>query len=65
MNEIWLQADREGIFYGQCSELCGTNHGYMPIEVRAVSEEKFLSWVTQAKEEYAKVGDDINLANNE
>ena len=64
LNEIWLQADREGIFYGQCSELCGTNHGYMPIEVRAVSEEKFLSWVEQAREEYAKVGEDINLANN-
>ena len=64
MNEIWLQADREGIFYGQCSELCGTNHGYMPIEVRAVSEEKFLSWVEQAREEYAKVGEDIDLANN-
>ena len=64
LNEIWLQADREGIFYGQCSELCGTNHGYMPIEVRAVSEEKFLSWVEQAREEYAKVGEDIDLANN-
>ena len=63
LNELWLQADREGIFYGQCSELCGTNHGYMPIEVRAVSEDKFLNWVEQAKEEYAKVGEDINLAN--
>ena len=50
LNEIWLQADREGIFYGQCSELCGTNHGYMPIEVRAVSEEKFLSWIEQARD---------------
>ena len=65
LNEIWLQADREGIFYGQCSELCGTNHGYMPIEVRAVSQEKFTAWVEQAQEEYAKVGEDINLANIE
>ena len=65
LNEIWLQADREGIFYGQCSELCGTNHGYMPIEVRAVSEEKFLLWVEQAREEYAMVGEDIDLANNQ
>jgi len=62
LNELWFQADREGIFYGQCSELCGLHHGYMPIEVHAVSEKKFLAWVEEAKEEYAKVGDDLNLA---
>ncbi len=62
LNELWFQADREGIFYGQCSELCGTNHGYMPIEVHAVSEEEFLAWIEEAKENYAKVGEDLNLA---
>jgi cytochrome c oxidase subunit 2 len=44
-NETWVRIDREGIFYGQCSELCGTNHGFMPIEVHAVSKEKFAEWV--------------------
>ncbi len=65
LNEIWLQADREGIFYGQCSELCGIEHGFMPIEVKAVSESDFLAWIEEAKQEYAKVGEDINLANIE
>ena len=62
LNELWFEADREGIFYGQCSELCGTNHGYMPIEVHAVSEEEFLLWVEEAKENYDTVGNNLNLA---
>ena len=62
LNELWFEADREGIFYGQCSELCGTNHGYMPIEVHAVSEEEFLLWVEEAKENYDMVGNNLNLA---
>ncbi|MDB9761756.1 cytochrome c oxidase subunit II [Alphaproteobacteria bacterium] len=62
LNELWFEADREGIFYGQCSELCGTNHGFMPIEVHAVSEEEFLVWVEDSKEKYAKVGNNLNLA---
>ena len=55
LNETWFQADREGIFYGQCSELCGVNHGYMPIEVHVVSEDEFLKWVEEAKEKFANV----------
>ena len=62
LNELWFEADREGIFYGQCSELCGTNHGYMPIEVHAVSEEEFLLWVEEAKENYDTVGNNLNFA---
>ena len=62
LNELWFEADREGVFYGQCSELCGTNHGYMPIEVHAVSEEEFLLWVEEAKENYDMVGNNLNLA---
>ena len=49
LNETWFKADREGIFYGQCSELCGQLHGFMPIEVHAVSEEKFLKWIEETK----------------
>jgi len=62
LNELWFQANREGIFYGQCSELCGFQHGYMPIEVHAVSEEEFLAWVEEAKENYDMVGNNLNLA---
>jgi len=52
LNETWFRAEREGIFYGQCSELCGTNHGFMPIAVKVVSKEAFAAWVAQAQEEY-------------
>lgn len=45
VNETWFNVDREGVFYGQCSELCGVNHAYMPIEIRAVSREEFNQWV--------------------
>lgn len=47
MNETWVRIEREGTYYGQCSELCGTNHGFMPIEVRAVSREAFNDWVLE------------------
>ena len=57
INETWMRIEKEGVYYGQCSELCGTGHGYMPIEVRAVSQEEFDAWVEKAREEYAKAGD--------
>ena len=44
LNETWFKATREGWFYGQCSELCGTNHAYMPIAVHVVSEPDFKAW---------------------
>jgi cytochrome c oxidase subunit 2 len=49
LNEVWFKAEREGTYYGQCSELCGTNHGFMPIRVEVVSKDKFDAWVAQAK----------------
>ena len=52
-NETWFKANREGIFYGQCSELCGPKHAFMPINVKVVSETEFESWIDFAKEEYA------------
>jgi cytochrome c oxidase subunit 2 len=45
VNQGWFNVDREGVFYGQCSELCGVNHAYMPVEVHAVSREEFDAWV--------------------
>jgi cytochrome c oxidase subunit 2 len=53
LNETWFQATREGVYYGQCSELCGKDHAYMPIEVRVVNDRDFAAWVEQAKKKYA------------
>lgn len=44
-NETWVRIEKEGTFYGQCSELCGVNHAFMPIQVRAVSKEEFAQWI--------------------
>ena len=55
LNETWFQAEREGIYYGQCSELCGTNHGFMPIAVEAVTKEAYDAWVSEAQTKFAKV----------
>jgi cytochrome c oxidase subunit 2 len=48
LNETWFRADREGVYYGQCSELCGRDHAFMPIAVRVVSADKFQAWVAAA-----------------
>ena len=53
LNETWFKATKEGTYYGQCSELCGTNHGFMPIMVKVVSKEDFAKWVAKAKVEFA------------
>lgn len=54
VNETWTRILHEGVYYGQCSELCGVGHGYMPIKVRAVSKEAFAAWVTEAQEKFAR-----------
>ena len=53
VNETWFRINREGTYYGQCSELCGTLHGFMPIKIEAVSQEAFDAWVETAREEFA------------
>jgi cytochrome c oxidase subunit 2 len=53
LNETWFKATREGVYYGQCSELCGKDHAFMPIEVRVVSDQAFAAWVAEAKRKYA------------
>ncbi|MCK0196445.1 cytochrome c oxidase subunit II [Ancylobacter sp. 6x-1] len=53
LNESWFQATREGMFYGQCSELCGKDHAFMPIAIRVVSEQDFASWIEEAKKKFA------------
>jgi len=53
LNETWFKATREGMYYGQCSELCGRDHAYMPIAVRVVNERDYTAWLDQAKKKYA------------
>jgi cytochrome c oxidase subunit 2 len=53
INETWFKAEREGIYYGQCSELCGKDHAFMPIMVRVVSEKDYATWIEQAKKKFA------------
>ena len=57
LNETYFNIQEPGMYYGQCSELCGIGHGFMPISVKAVTEEEFASWVVTAKKEFAS---DIN-----
>jgi cytochrome c oxidase subunit 2 len=54
INETWFTATREGVYYGQCSELCGKDHAFMPIAVHVVSEQAFSAWVEEAKRKYAR-----------
>ena len=54
INETWFTATREGVYYGQCSELCGKDHAFMPIAVRVVSEQAFSAWIEDAKKKYAR-----------
>ncbi|AXS39490.1 cytochrome c oxidase subunit II [Breoghania sp. L-A4] len=56
LNETWFRADGTGVYYGQCSELCGKDHAFMPIAIRVVTKEQFTSWVEAAK-------DDMDAAN--
>lgn len=53
LNETWFKATKEGMFYGQCSELCGKDHAYMPIAIRVVSDQEFAAWVEGAKKKFA------------
>jgi cytochrome c oxidase subunit 2 len=51
--ETWIRADRPGVYYGQCNQICGVNHWFMPIEVRAVPREEFNAWIEQARTRFA------------
>ena len=53
LNETWFKATREGVYYGQCSELCGKDHAFMPIEVRVLSEQAYAAWLADAKKKFA------------
>ncbi|HUO54223.1 MAG TPA: cytochrome c oxidase subunit II [Rhodoblastus sp.] len=55
LNETWFQAERTGIYYGQCSKICGKDHAFMPIAVRVVSAEDYAAWLVQAKKKFASL----------
>lgn len=65
LNESWFQATKEGIYYGQCSELCGKDHAFMPIAIRVVSEQEFAAWVEKAKQEFAAAPAPARVAQGE
>ena len=56
LNQTWFKAEKEGVYFGQCSELCGRGHAYMPIAIRVVSEDRYQQWLTAA-------ADDLEAAN--
>lgn len=62
--ELWFAAEKEGIYFGQCSELCGKDHAYMPITVKVVSEEAYAEWLTGAREEFAGIAPALQVASN-
>ncbi len=62
--ELWFNADKEGVYFGQCSELCGQAHAYMPITVKVVSEAAYQEWLGRAKEEYAGIPQPLTVASN-
>jgi len=53
MNETWFKAEREGVYYGQCTKLCGKDHSDMPIAIRVVSQEKYDAWLAEAAKKFA------------
>ena len=53
LGQLWFKAEKEGVYFGQCSELCGKDHAYMPITVKVVSQEKYEAWLSGAIEEFA------------
>ena len=67
INETWFKADRTGTYYGQCSELCGIKHAFMPITVNVVTDEEYVKWLEEAKQNFAleSVTTNIKVAKKE
>ena len=61
LNKAWFKAEQEGVFHGQCSNICGIDHAFMPIEIHVVSESAYQAWLADAKKEFAHA-DGVDLA---
>ena len=64
INHTWFKADRVGVYFGQCSELCGARHAYMPIEVHVVTDAEYTEWLASAKKKFAALDTNIHVAAN-
>ena len=62
LNQTWFKADREGIYYGQCSKICGKDHAFMPIAFRVVSDEKYQAWLADSKKKFASADASVQVA---
>ena len=62
LGQLWFKAEKEGIYFGQCSELCGKDHAFMPITVKVVSQDAYNAWLSAAKSEYAATAQSYNIA---
>lgn len=62
LNQLWLKIDEPGTYYGQCSELCGANHAFMPITVEVMPPDKFDAWAKDAQTKFAKASDGFDVA---
>ena len=60
--QLWFNAEQEGVYFGQCSELCGKDHAYMPITVKVVSEEAYAEWLEGAKQEFSGIAPAVQVA---
>lgn len=61
LNETWVRINEPGTYYGQCSELCGVNHGFMPIAVKALNEADYAAWLVEAREEYSQTQQPVTI----
>ena len=61
LNKAWFKAEQEGVFHGQCSNICGIDHAFMPIEIHVVSESAYQAWLAGAKKQFAHA-DGVDLA---
>ena len=61
-NETWFKAEREGVYYGQCSKICGKDHAFMPIAFRVVSDDAYKAWLADAKKKFASADSATQLA---
>ena len=60
IDAMLVEAEKEGVYFGQCSELCGLNHAYMPIVVKVVSQKSYEDWLIRSNEAFANKGKEIN-----
>lgn len=65
LNETWFKAEKEGVYYGQCSKICGKDHAFMPSAIRVVSREKYDEWLAESKKKFAAAQTPVRLASGE